>query len=97
MKNITITPVLNGWRVLCGCQEVVFDDRTKLVKELDEYLRDPEAVEKRYLTTAVNRAYTNAVPRPPETCGQEAMPATRILGERPPMGTSEAQRDLARR
>ena len=62
MKDVVITPVLNGWRVRCGCQEVVFDDRTKLVRELDEYLREPEAVEKRYLATAVNRGM--AVPQP---------------------------------
>lgn len=89
--KVVIRPVLNGWRVQCGCQEVVFDDRTKLVQELDEYLRDPESVEKRYLGTAVNR--TLAVPVPPEAavdCATEA-PRPRVVEARHEVRSRQSQ------
>jgi len=54
-REITICPVLNGYVVRVGCQQVVFDDRTKLLLELDAYLKNPEETEKRYIGNALNK------------------------------------------
>lgn len=58
MNNILIEPVLNGWKVQCGCQQVVFTDVDKLCGELKAYLTDPQAVQKRYLHDSVNAKWS---------------------------------------
>lgn len=55
MRPIEITPALNGYIVRCGCQTVVFDDRKKMLSELESYLNDPCGVERRFMEQAVNR------------------------------------------
>lgn len=57
-RPLTITAVLNGWVVQCGCQTLVFQDRNQLTSELDAYLKDPQATEARFLKTAVNKEHT---------------------------------------
>lgn len=57
-RPVTITAVLNGWIVTCGCQTVVYQERNQLVSELDAYLKDPDATEARFLKSAVNQAHT---------------------------------------
>lgn len=54
IRQIRITPVLNGFVVSVGCQEVVFESRGKLLEELHNYLNDPGEVEKAYIRQAVN-------------------------------------------
>ena len=54
MRQVTIRPVLNGWVVGVGCQEVVFNDRRQLIIELDQYLEHPDSEEKRWVTGAIN-------------------------------------------
>jgi hypothetical protein len=54
LREIKITPVLNGWIVTVGCQTVVFNDKPNMLNEIDAYLDDPERVEKTYQETAVN-------------------------------------------
>lgn len=49
-REITITPVLNGFHVRVGCQALAFHEKDKLISELDRYLDNPEAVTKEYLT-----------------------------------------------
>lgn len=49
VKEITIISVLNGYRVKVGCQEVVFDSRKKMLKELNRYLKNPQEVEDEYM------------------------------------------------
>lgn len=58
-RPVTITAVLNGWIVTCGCQTVVYQERNQLVSDLDAYLKDPDATEARFLKTGVNQAHTN--------------------------------------
>lgn len=53
-RPVQISAVLNGWIVTVGCQTVVYQDRAHLVSDLDQYLRDPEGTEARFLKTAVN-------------------------------------------
>ena len=59
IRPISITAVANGWTVAVGCQTLVFTDVTALATELVAYLRDPDAVEKRYLENAINIKHTN--------------------------------------
>ena len=54
MRQVTIRPVLNGWVVAVGCQEVVFSDRRQLMTELDRYLEHPDVEEKKWVTGAIN-------------------------------------------
>lgn len=58
MNNILIEPVLNGWKVQCGCQQVVFTDVDALCSELKSYLCDPVTVQKRYLEGSVNAKWS---------------------------------------
>ena len=57
-RPIAITAVLNGWIVTVGCQTVVYQERDHLTRDLDSYLRDPDATEARILKGAVNAAHT---------------------------------------
>lgn len=54
VRQIMITPVLNGFIAEVGCQRVVFESRGKLLEELRRYLNDPCEVEKVYISQAVN-------------------------------------------
>jgi len=54
-KSITITPVLNGFKVQVGCQEVVFNNVKQLTGEIFAYYKDPEKIEALYLKNAVNK------------------------------------------
>ncbi|MFZ4536922.1 hypothetical protein [Propionivibrio sp.] len=49
LRNITITPVLNGFVAQVGCQQLAYTSVDKLVLDVGAYLRDPEATEKRIL------------------------------------------------
>lgn len=65
-RQITITPVLNGFIAKVGCQDVVFTDKQSMLTALSEYYDNPDQVEERFLKRAVNRL----VPPVPEPCGQ---------------------------
>ena len=54
MKDITIKPALNGWKVQVGCQEILFTDRKKMVAEISRYINDPDDVEEEYISRAKN-------------------------------------------
>jgi hypothetical protein len=54
IRTLEIRPVLNGFIVNIGCQVVVFASREALLKDLAEYLEEPEVVEMRYMNTALH-------------------------------------------
>jgi len=54
MKNVTIIPVLNGFIVKVGCQEVVFTSVEALAHELVRYQVNPVEVELEYIRNALN-------------------------------------------
>lgn len=54
-RTITITPVLNGFRVKVGCQEVVYTEAAALAHDFLAYVKDPDAFEKTVLSDALNR------------------------------------------
>lgn len=49
MRAIKIETVLNGFIVTCGCQKIVFTSLAKMFSTLDEYLRDPQGTEDRFI------------------------------------------------
>ena len=55
IREITITPVLNGFVCKVGCQKVVFQSVTDLVRAIERYYQKPEATEKEFLAEAVNK------------------------------------------
>ena len=55
MKDVLISPVLNGWIVTVGCSKVVFTQKMVLLAELDRYMGNPDEVEKEYMEKAVNK------------------------------------------
>jgi hypothetical protein len=57
MKDITISPALNGWKVKVGCQEVLFTNRKTMLEEISRYINDPAKVEKEYLSKSKNKNY----------------------------------------
>lgn len=68
-REITITPVLNGFVCHVGCQKVVFSDTTAMLRELGKYYSDPDATEKTYVRDAVNKMPPQPEPCPPMQCG----------------------------
>lgn len=55
VRELYITPVLNGWLVHCGCKTIVFTNLTTLTQEIHNYYSNPDTVSKRYLKEAVNK------------------------------------------
>lgn len=49
---VSIQRALNGFIVNVGCKTVVFENQTKMIAELDRYLKDEQAVSKEYLDRA---------------------------------------------
>lgn len=64
MQKVTISPVLNGFLVTVGCSEVVFNSIEHLCVELRRYQENPAAVEKEYLTKAINRSKSTVLASP---------------------------------
>lgn len=54
-REITITPVLNGWSIRVGCQTVVFEDKAAMLLALSQYYDKPEQTEKEFMERAKNR------------------------------------------
>ena len=50
MRDIRISRVMNGFMVKVGCQTLVFQTQSELLRELDQYLAKPEETEKRFVT-----------------------------------------------
>jgi len=65
IREISITPVLNGFICKVGCQKVVFESVVSLVQNLEAYLKDPNAVEARFIRDAVNK-----MPDQPTACDE---------------------------
>jgi len=49
--TITITPLNYGYIVTIGCQKFAVESSSKLIKELDKYLTNPNEVSKNWLKT----------------------------------------------
>lgn len=63
LRNIQIRPVLNGFLLNVGCQELAYTDTNKLLGDLGDYLRNPEETEKRIIEKdGFNRKHTLSAP-----------------------------------
>lgn len=49
IRPISINPILNGFIVSVGCQQLAYTSIGELTADLSDYLREPEATEKRLL------------------------------------------------
>lgn len=68
MRQIEIRTTANGgYLVHVGCTYFAYEDKEKLIKDLSEYIRDPEAVEKEY--NKHHKAY-DEVERAPRSLGR---------------------------
>lgn len=62
-REITITPVLNGFVVQVGCQRVVFDSVKDMTSQIKRYYKNPDQIEKEFVEHALNKTLQN-VPQP---------------------------------
>jgi hypothetical protein len=62
VKELHIRPVLNGFVVKIGCQEVVFTSVKDFIKEFTRYQEKSDEVEKEYVKNALNKV---GIPTPP--------------------------------
>jgi len=91
MREVHIRPVLNGFLVTVGCQNLVFESIENLAAELVKYQKAPRAVEKSYLANAVNKGPATEVPMP--TVGaMRPVDAERRPGLPPPEAQEERPR-----
>lgn len=65
VREIHISPVLNGFVCKVGCQTVVFTSRQSMLEGIDLYYERPEETERQMLSNPVNR--TAEVPCAPPT------------------------------
>ncbi len=74
MRDVKISRVMNGFVVKVGCQILVFQSQSELMRELDKYLANPDETEKRFVgefglqgseVAVANQAYDAAPPNYP--------------------------------
>ena len=59
IRTLTIETLLNGFTVQCGCQRLAYTSTEKMLKDIGDYLKDPEATERRILVEkGFNRKHT---------------------------------------
>lgn len=63
-RTITIKPVLNGYVVNVGCQNLAFTSREDLLNNLKSYLSDPDKTEKAFLHGCMHKDLINNGPVP---------------------------------
>ncbi len=81
VREITITPVLNGFVCKVGCQKVVFQSIAEMTQKIQEYYEHPEVVEKVFLAKAVNKmADGPQVVEAPRACEEACDRQTQPMG-----------------
>ena len=75
IREITITPVLNGFVCKVGCQKVVFQSPSELARAVERYYKNPDETEKEFLAGAVNKMNDGpcAVAEPPRVFVRHAI------------------------
>ena len=68
IRDIIITPVLNGFICKVGCQQVVFNSINEMTSEIETYYRNPEETEARFIKKAVNKKVETGVTGDPQAC-----------------------------
>lgn len=77
MKDVTISPAINGWVIKIGCLTAVAISKEGMLSEISRYIDDPNGVEVEYAANALNQGtYTpdgrEEVPPPAEPATQPA-------------------------
>jgi hypothetical protein len=88
-RPISITPVLNGFIVSVGCQNVVITNPDELGKEIAAYYKNPSVVEKIYVETKVNDLMDGPC-NPVLTSQSEACDSPRERECAPPRGPAQS-------
>ncbi len=93
LRQLSIRPVLNGFVVMVGCQEVVFTSRETLTASLADYLVHPDETEARWCAESLNAKQTldGAMLTPPTVAyarEQASLPNFAHTGTRTAMGTN---------
>ena len=73
-REITITPVLNGFICKVGCQRVVFQSASAMLFALGLYYDNPDKIEKNYIESAINKMSDCPMPitaEPTQQCCDE--------------------------
>lgn len=80
MREIHIRPVLNGFVVTVGCQQLAYTSPDKLTADIGAYLHNPEEVEKRIVEQeGINRDHTLR-PHPANECATQATDGAMAVG-----------------
>lgn len=61
VRNIHITPVMNGFICQIGCQQVVFNSIGEMTDGIAKYYRNPREVEDFWVKNALNKTLENPV------------------------------------
>jgi hypothetical protein len=75
VRELHITPVLNGFVVKVGCQTVVFRDVESLGEAITKYYHNPKLIEENYIKFAVNKMMGNPA-QPTEPIYSDGQPET---------------------
>lgn len=62
IRSFHVRPVLNGYIVDIGCQQVVFTSISSLITAIESYLSNPERVENDWLKNSLNAKHKFDVP-----------------------------------
>ena len=68
MREVTVSPVLNGFVVRVGCQTLVFNRIEDVAANLIAYQKDPETTEQQFIKDAVNKTMEVPPPDAPPAC-----------------------------
>ena len=77
MRRVEITRALNGFIVVVGCQTLVFNNESEMIRELKRYIDNPMEVEKEYLV-----AYGRSNTSDPPAMAEEAFTPIQAAQER---------------
>lgn len=89
LRELNITPVLNGYIVTVGCQTLVFNTLSALTTNIGEYYADPDATEKRFRETGLNKRLLQDQPVTEQVRAFNTLPAGGITFA--PPRTAQAQ------
>lgn len=102
IRPIEIRAVLNGFKCVVGCQEVVFETIEGMMTHLYSYLQNPEKVEREFLSSpaAFNAKHTYSELTPANGCapsygaeqGRQVNPVPTYRGDGIGVGNSSTGR-----
>ena|ERR1019366_6742637 len=77
IREILIKPVLNGFICTVGCQLVVFQSASEMVREIEAYYKNPGVMVKAFMAKAVNKMSDGPL-REATTACSDVMPCSEV-------------------